>query len=241
MAIRRPAFLLFSWFFWVSISLALSACNKPKVGGKCEVGQAICEGTTTVLACQGGTFMEAQCHGAGGCSKLGTRVTCDDSIADVGDVCLESETENRACSHDKTTSLLCQAGKFKAVQVCRGANACEIKGDFVTCDSSRAIKGDLCTAQGAFACAPDMKSRIVCNNGAFATDRACKGATGCHPLDYGCDETVSDVGDPCGISGMAACSSDGDTELICKSGAYFANRSCRRGCRVAGTKIECLQ
>ncbi len=243
MATLRP--VLFAYALSASLLLVplllVTACNKPKLGGKCEVGQALCEGPQTVLACQGGTFIETQCHGAGGCSKLGTRVTCDDSLAEVGDTCLESETENRACSSDKKTSLLCQGGKFKAVQVCRGANGCAIKGDLVTCDTSRAQKGDLCATQGGFACTPDMTARVVCNGGVFVADRTCKGATGCHPLDFGCDETVSDVGDPCGMQGMAACSSDGNTELVCQSSAYFANRSCRRGCRVKGTKIECVQ
>jgi hypothetical protein len=230
-------------FAFASSALALLmsvACNKPKLGGKCEVGQALCEGTTTVLACQGGTFVEAKCGGPGGCTKLGARVTCDDSTAGAGDACLESDTENRACSADKTTSLLCDKGTFKAVQVCRGANGCQIKGDQIACDTSRALKGDTCTNAGGFACAPDMKSRLVCKTGAFALDRYCKGTTGCHATDYECDETVSDVGDPCGISGMAACSSDGNTELICRSGAYFSNRSCAKGCRVTGRKIECL-
>ena len=220
--------------------LFLAGCNKPKLGGKCDVGQALCEGAGTVLACRGGVFVEAQCHGPSGCAKSGARVTCDDSVADVGLACLEGDTDNRACATDKKTSLVCDHGKFKSVQICRGANGCQIHDDTVTCDTSRALKGDACTTQGAFACAPDMKARVVCNNGAFVTDRTCKGATGCHAADYACDETVSDVGDPCGISGMAACSSDGWTELLCQSGAYFANRSCKKGCKVVGTKIQCL-
>ncbi len=239
MPTRRTALLTLR-FFLLLVALTLVACNKPKVGGKCEVGQALCEGSNTVLACQGSTYVEAPCRGAAGCTKLGARVTCDDSTATAGDACLESETENRACSVDKTTSLLCEAGNFKAVQVCRGAKGCQIRGDQVACDTSRALKGDLCTTPGAFACTPDMKSRVVCKGGAFAFDRSCKGATGCHPLDYECDETISDVGDPCGLAGLAACSSDGNTELLCQSGAYFANRTCKRGCRVVGAKIECL-
>ena len=204
------------------------------------MGQALCEGPATVLACQGGTFVEAKCGGPAGCAKLGPRVTCDDSIASAGDACLESDTENRACGADKATSLLCTKGTFAAGQVCRGAHGCQIKGEQVACDTSRALKGDTCTTAGAFACTPDMKSRVVCKGGVYALDRYCKGATGCHAADDSCDETVSDVGDPCGIDGMAACSSDGNAELICRAGAYFANRSCPKTCRATATKIECL-
>jgi hypothetical protein len=230
---------------------ALAACNKPKPGDKCEVGQAVCIDATNVMACQGGVFVDARCRGAGGCSKLGTRIRCDDSIADDGEACLELSAENRACSGDKKASLLCAGGKFKAVQSCRGPNGCQIKGDTVTCDSKLAEKGDLCTSPGTFACTPDLKARLVCGAAQartapgelkFGFDRYCRGPTGCHSIDLGCDETISDVGDPCGISGMFACNSDGSAELQCQGGQYVKDHPCRKsGCKVLPQgRIECL-
>jgi hypothetical protein len=193
------------------------------------------------MACQGSVFVEAHCRGPGGCSKLGARVSCDDSIADEDDLCLESGSENRACSTDKKSSLLCSSGKFKAVQTCRGPTGCQIKGDFVTCDSKLAEKGDLCTAQGTFACTANLKARVVCKGTAFAFDRYCKGPSGCHPLDQACDETISDLGDPCGVTGMFACSADGRSELVCQGGQYSKDHGCpRNGCHVLPQgRIDC--
>src|SRR5437867_2729578 len=111
-------------FFVVSGLIALAGC-KPRAGSKCKVGQVVCEDAANVLACQGGVFVEAHCRGAGGCSKLGTKVTCDDSIAEEGDPCLDAESENRACSTDKKKSLLCEDGKFQTVQLCRGPKGCQ--------------------------------------------------------------------------------------------------------------------
>ena len=218
-------------FLFVTALALAAGCNKPRPGGKCEVGQAICEDTANVIACQGDVFVEARCRGPGGCSKLGSRITCDDSIADDGEVCLESGSDNRACSSDHKTSLFCAAGKFKAVQTCRGPKGCQIKGDSVTCDSRLAEKGDLCTSAGSFACTPDKKARVVCKGGQFAFDRYCRGPTACHEIDLACDETVSDVGDPCGVSGMFACSSDGSARLVCQGGQYEKDQSCpKSGC-----------
>jgi hypothetical protein len=230
-----------------SLSLALAlvfapACNKPKPGDKCDVGQAVCIDPANVMACQGGIFINAHCRGPGGCSKLGTRVSCDDAIAEAGDACLESSAENRACSGDKKASLLCSGGAFKAVQACKGPGGCQIKGDSVTCDAKLAEKGDLCASPGTFACTPDLKARVTCKDVKFAFDRYCKGPTGCHPADAACDETVSDVGDPCGVSGMFACNSDGSEELQCQGGQYVKDHKCpKSGCRVLPQgRIECL-
>jgi len=235
----------------VVAALVLGACNKPKAGDACDVGQAVCVSPTDVMACQGGVFIAARCRGPGGCSKLGTRVSCDDAIADEGEICLESNAENRACSGDKKASLLCAAGKFKTVQSCRGPNGCQIRGDAVTCDSKLAEKGDPCAAAGTFACTPNLKARLVCTPpparpGAgelkFGFDRYCRGSSGCHALDLGCDETISDVGDPCGVSGSFACTSDGRAELECQGGQYVKDHPCpKNGCKVLPQgRIECL-
>ena len=236
---ERPHFLL----LFLLLTLAAGGCNKPKPGAKCEMGQALCEDTANVLACQGDVFVEAKCRGPGGCSKLGSKITCDDSISEEGDICLEAGSENRACSGDKKTSLLCSAGKFKAVQTCGGPRGCQIKGDLVTCDSKLAEKGDLCTSPGSFACTPDKKARVECGpGGKFAFNRYCRGPSGCHELDFACDETVSEVGDPCGISGMFACNTDSTARLVCQGGQYVKDQPCARGgCSVTPQgRIQCL-
>src|SRR3954463_14826865 len=108
------------FFVFAILAFASLAGCKPKAGAKCTVGQALCEDTSAVLACQGGVFAESHCRGPNGCSKLGNKVTCDDSIADEGDSCLTGETENHACSVDAKRHLLCESGKFKTIEMCRG-------------------------------------------------------------------------------------------------------------------------
>jgi hypothetical protein len=214
---------------------------KPKPGGSCKVGQVACEDPGSVLACQGGVFVEAHCRGPGGCAKVGSKVTCDDSLAEDGDACLQAESENRACSPDKKLSLLCEDGKFKTVQTCRGHNGCRITGEIVTCDSHIAQKDDPCPKPGQSACTADFKTRLVCKDGRMAFDRNCRGLTGCRESDFSCDESVSELGDPCGVAGMKACGTDQKNELVCQGGQYVVKRECKKlGCHVlANRSIDC--
>jgi len=225
----------------VVVSLFLGVGCKPKAGKKCQVGQVVCEDPANVLACQGGVFVEAHCRGPAGCTKLGTKVTCDDSIADEGDPCLDAESENRACSTNKKKSLLCDAGKFKAIQFCRGPKGCQIHGEVVTCDSQVAEKADPCLKPGTFACSTDFKTRLICKEGKFQFDRFCRGNSGCRDFDFSCDESISEIGDPCGVPGMVGCSVDGKEELVCQGGQYIAQRQCRKhGCHVTANRgIDC--
>ena len=156
-------------------------------------------------------------------------------------MCIEAGgAANRACSADKTTSLVCDKGKFVAVETCRGG--CTVAGDTVTCDTSGAQKGDLCTQPGALACGSDGKSRLVCKDGKYAADRPCGGPRGCQPReDFACDESIAEEGDPCSLSGFVACAKDGSRELVCESGAYVGSLACKTGiCRpLSASKIEC--
>ena len=229
---------------WGALAVAAMsvACEKPRPGGKCEVGQAICVDSSNVLACEGAVFVEARCRGPAGCTKVGTKVSCDDGVAEVGDACLQTTGENRACGGDKKQSLVCDHGKFTLVQLCRGPGGCQLKGDQVSCDTKLAEKGDTCGAPGVFACTPDLKSRVVCKDGKFGFDRNCRGSTGCHPSDQACDESISDIGDPCGTPGMAACNPDGSDLLTCQGGQFVKDHACKKtGCHVrAEGKVECL-
>jgi hypothetical protein len=224
----------------VSACVALIGC-KPKAGGKCNVGQALCESAGGVLACQGGVFVSSHCRGPNGCTKLGNKVTCDDSIADEGDTCLMSESENHACSVDKKKHLVCEDGKFKTVQLCRGPKACTMHGDLVTCDSHLAVKDDPCQKPGTFACSLDAKTRLICKDGKMAFDRYCRGQSGCRDSDFSCDESISEIGDPCGVPGMVGCSVDGKQEVVCQGGQYVAQRLCKKlGCHVTAKRgIDC--
>jgi hypothetical protein len=226
---------------WLSVAaaLALSAC-KPHAGGKCQVGQAVCIDPQNVLACQGGVFIDAKCRGPGGCNKLGTKVSCDDQVAEENEACLESENDNRACSVDMKRTLQCTNGKFQLVQYCRGPKGCAPRGDSPICDNSVAEKDDVCTMNGQYACSADGKSRLACTNGKWAFDRICRGNKGCQPQkQFECDVSLSEVGDPCDIPGLRVCSDDQRSELQCGGGQFVKVRDCRRGCKPGDRSPTC--
>ena len=72
------------------------------------------------------TFVQA-CLGERGCALESKRVTCDNSVAQVGDVCREEE--HYACSGDKKAALVCRSNKFVQVNLCKGPKGCRITGD----------------------------------------------------------------------------------------------------------------
>jgi hypothetical protein len=65
--------------------------------------------------------VEFTCKGPLGCKVDGTKVRCDDDIADVGDPC--NGEGNWACTPDKKQLLSCHQGKFKSDQQCKKACA----------------------------------------------------------------------------------------------------------------------
>jgi hypothetical protein len=221
-------------------ALAAAGC-KAKAGDKCQAGQDTCEDSATALACVASVLVEARCGGPAGCAKKGQKIDCDDSLSVEGEPCLTGEHENHACSADKTESLFCVAGKWKAVQRCTGAKGCTINGDAVTCDVRGEAAGDPCPRPGTFACAADAKSRVACKDGKFTFDRFCKGQGGCRDHDVACDQSIADVGDTCGLPGALACGSDGKSELLCQGGQFAVKQSCGgQGCQVAANRrIEC--
>jgi hypothetical protein len=226
-----------------ALALLLPGC-KPKAGDKCESSQDICEDPGTALACRAGVLDEAPCRGPAGCTKAGQTVTCDDSISVENEPCLEksekSDLDNRACTADKKESLLCQRGKWKGVERCGGPKGCAIRGDILTCDARGAAQDDPCPGPGTYSCATDSKSRLACKGGKFAFDRYCRGEAGCRDSDVSCDQSLSALGDPCGVPGMVACSPDGKNEMLCQGGHFAVQRDCPGGCQVAANRrIQC--
>ena len=223
MNVRARVTALF--LFFIASASTFPGC-KPKPGGKCQAGQAACEDSSTVLACDGEVFAEAKCRGAAGCAKNGAKVTCDQSTAQEGDACVAQDADARACSVDKRSALACVNGKFAIVEACDGPNGCTPKGAKPACDATLAKKGDACARAGDSACGLDQKSRLLCTAGKWMLDRYCRGPKGCMLPSFGCDEEISDVGDPCGNPGYLACGLDHATELVCQGGQFVRSRAC---------------
>lgn len=71
-----------------------------------------------LLKCTKGKYAVANtCKGPKGCRVDGTKVHCDDDLADVGDPC-EAE-QDYSCSMDKKQLLSCHGGQFKVERACK--------------------------------------------------------------------------------------------------------------------------
>jgi hypothetical protein len=117
------------------------------------------------------------CIGERGCVMEAKKVTCDNSIANLGDACREED--DYACSPQKDNALVCRSGKFVIASNCKGKNHCRVTGDKgagfkVECDDSVAAIGDPCDKEGHFSCSPDEKQIVKCTAKKFAGDDKCR-------------------------------------------------------------------
>jgi hypothetical protein len=234
----RPAVLLAA----ALVVLTTAGC-KPTAGSPCKGVGSTCSNKTTALACRGGVFAAVSCAGPLACSKFEDHANCDTSLAVAGDACM-GEDDEYACSPDRKHAVVCKSGRFEPYLECRGGGGCSMLGRTPSCDTSVAAKGDPCNLQGAVACTADQKQMVICRDGRFALYRECRGQYGCFLREAtpSCDETVSMVGDPCGLPGQVVCSVDGRTELVCQGGVFTKSLTCKTACTVTnrpGRPIDC--
>jgi len=116
------------------------------------------------LLCKDGKFQVARaCKGPKSCQIQGNTIECDDSMADVGDVCVEEPGDsNYGCSLDKQIEVVCKNGKFQPSNSCRGLKGCSISSNTVTCDQSMAREGELCRPVDNYSCTADAKQMLKC-------------------------------------------------------------------------------
>lgn len=221
------------------------SCSKQE-GGTCKGGEQICADHTHALVCRAGFFASVSCPGPLACSKFENHVNCDTSIGNPGDNCM-GEFDEFACSTDKKQAVVCKNGKFETHLQCRGPGGCVMAGRSPNCDLSLAAKGDPCkmSKTDTYACSTDGTQVLGCRNGKFDTFRFCRGANGCTvsgqegPL---CDESLSQINDPCTTPGQIGCSTDGKTELVCQGGVFMRSRSCKTSCTIVtknGRSVDC--
>lgn len=224
------------------IAILVAACHK-KDGGPCTGNEQVCADKSNALVCRGGQYTKVACTGPLACSKFQDRVNCDTSTANLGDPCMGDDDEF-ACSPDKKKALVCKRGKFDLHMNCLGQNGCSLTGRAPNCDVSIGNKGDPCPKPDSFACSEDGKQMLVCHLGKFDIYRYCRGGNACVAKTDGpaCDESLSMLGDPCGIPGQVVCATDGKTELICQGGAFIKSRTCKTSCSIAsaaGRSVDC--
>jgi hypothetical protein len=131
---------------------------------------------------------------------------------------------------DTASALYCTAGAYQSIS-CRGPKGCTGSATMgYTCDDDLASVGDGCvvSTNENYSCGTDHKSEVVCKDGKFVLNRACKGPGGCaikaNLID--CDNTIADMGDPC-TTGTYGCSTDHNTLLRCVSDKFANDNSCR--------------
>lgn len=122
------------------------------------------------------TYVQS-CNGERGCLLEAKKVTCDNSIAGVGDACREDE--DYACSADKKAALVCRSQKFVEVNRCKGPKGCRITGDKasgfkVECDDSVAQAGDACEKEEHYSCSDDERTILKCKRKKFEVEEKCR-------------------------------------------------------------------
>jgi hypothetical protein len=224
------------------LAVVATGCSK-KVGGGCKGTESSCLDKKTALSCRGEKYVSVACNGPAACSNFQDHANCDTSLASAGETCM-GEDDEYACSPDAKRSLVCRGGHFEPYLECRGKSGCSMLGRMASCDTSIAAKGDACKTQGAVSCGDDQKHMVICQNGRFELYRYCRGQHGCivQGDTPSCDETISMVGDPCGLPGQVVCSGDGKSELVCQGGTFAQSLTCKTACTVTnrpGRPIDC--
>lgn len=113
--------------FFAALALAVAACGM-REGDSCSSPKGKCTSATEALACVDGVIKRVSCRGAAACKDTGSKLSCDQSLANEGDACIGSGS---ACSVDRKAFLTCRDGKFV-----RGADCpqgCIVSGDRATC------------------------------------------------------------------------------------------------------------
>jgi hypothetical protein len=88
----------------------------------------------TVLSCKEGRMVELyRCRGALGCVSAAGKLSCDQTIAAVGDACDKGLSGHIACSEDKKSLVICQNERFVASEKCKAGTACTVAGQSTSC------------------------------------------------------------------------------------------------------------
>jgi hypothetical protein len=89
-----------------------------------------------VLICKQHTMQRFyQCRGASGCASSGGKLTCDTSVAKLGDAC-DKKLEGQAfsCTPDGREILVCKGGAFVLDETCKVGQKCRSVGSSTKCE-----------------------------------------------------------------------------------------------------------
>lgn len=89
---------------------------------------------TRVLSCADGRLRELYiCRGEGKCSSAGGKLSCDQTVARLGDHCDKALGGHIACSEDKKSLVTCSDERFIPSEKCKGAAVCTVTGQSTKC------------------------------------------------------------------------------------------------------------
>ena len=94
-----------------------AACTAANEGN----GSCTPDGKSLLICRSGKMVVGATCKGMNGCRQQGTKLDCNQTIADLGDPCDDYEGKY-ACAADKKTRLVCKAGKMVKDKVCKSCS-----------------------------------------------------------------------------------------------------------------------
>jgi hypothetical protein len=155
------------------------ACQVPSAGD--NLGCSV-DGLKELRCDQGVARVDRTCRGPKKCTIAGDVLHCDDTIAEVGDLCeVEAGEDNFGCSTDSTIEVICDraTSRFTIANTCRGPKHCRIEDDKVYCDQSTGRLGDVCRPVDNHSCAEDATIELKCSpQGTWLKQRAC-GPSGC--------------------------------------------------------------
>lgn len=160
-----------------SVAEENDVCNLP--------GDLVCTADErAMLGCRNHRWtLDQRCLGDRKCVLAAMKVTCDNSLASVGDRCREED--DYACAlPDRTSALACRGGAFVVAAHCRGPKACRIVGDQATgvgvqCDDSIASLGEACDKAEHYSCSADGRQIVKCDGRRIVADDKCKGREKC--------------------------------------------------------------
>lgn len=125
------------------------------------------------LVCKAGRFeRHLECRGNGGCTQLGTQISCDTSVAEKGDPCKTQEAVS--CTADGKEMVICRDGRFVLHRYCRGPKHCVLDHDTPMCDETLSQEGDPCSHQGRVVCSVDGQLELICQGSTFMKSRECR-------------------------------------------------------------------
>lgn len=123
------------------LSGAKANCDQSiaNVGDACKKDHAkACSADgSRVLSCRLGRMSELyECRGEKRCTSEAGKLSCDQTVAKLGDSCDKGLSGHIACSMDMKALLKCDAERFVVSEKCKAGTVCTVSGQVTKCEKS---------------------------------------------------------------------------------------------------------